>query len=476
MSKAHILIVDDEAAIREALQTFFADEDYKVTTCVTADEALKLFRKPNEQTFDVILSDVNLPGMSGHQFVRALKEFLGELPPTIMMTAYGSIESAVEAMKLGAFDYLAKPFQLDDLQTKVDRILQFSARKESVPHPQKREKQQDALGGLIGKSPQMQKILDLVRRVSKVDSNVLVLGESGTGKEVVARAIHSLSPRSGHPFIAINCAAIPESLLESELFGHSKGAFTGAVSDKRGLIEEADGGVLFLDEIGDMDIGLQAKLLRVIQERKVKPVGQNQLRNIDIRIIAATHRDLQKAMETGAFREDLYYRLNVMPISLPPLRERMEDIPLLAEHFMKKALPAMGRQITGFTSQAMEKLMAHPWKGNVRQLANVIERAIIFCDRDMIEEQHIVYMNDATESSTPVASETNSVSSTDGKLLTFEEMEKLGMIKALQKTDGNKEESAKLLGISRKTFYRKEKEYGLVKKDNQPSESLPPRP
>jgi transcriptional regulator with PAS, ATPase and Fis domain len=298
--------------------------------------------------------------------------------------------------------------------------------------------------------------------VAKVECNVLVLGESGTGKELVASAIHSLSRRASGPFIAINCAAIPEALLESELFGHAKGAFTGAVSDKKGLILEANGGVLFLDEIGDMSISLQAKLLRFIQERKIKPIGQNQFRNVDIRIIAATHRNLPQAIAQGTFREDLFYRLSVLPIELPALRDRKEDIPLLVTHFIKKFHASNSCEVTGITAKALEKLVMFKWEGNVRQLANIIEQAIVLSDTKIIDEQHVLINEDA-HLSLLMQEGPESLFSKD--VLTFTEMEKRGMIMALKKVSGNKERAAELLGISRKTFYRKELEYKISKND-----------
>jgi two-component system response regulator HydG len=314
-----------------------------------------------------------------------------------------------------------------------------------------------SLGSIVGKSPGMKAVFDLVTRVSQVTSNVLVMGESGTGKELVARAIHEGGPRAKKPFIAINCSAIPEALLESELFGHAKGSFTGAIQKKLGLFEEAEGGTLFLDEIGDMNVQLQAKLLRVIQERKLRAVGDNQVTDIDVRIIAATHKDMKAAMKEGRFREDLFYRLSVIPIVIPPLRDRREDIPLLAEHFLKKFVAANNIKMSGFTKEAMSLLMSMRWEGNVRELENLIERAVVLSPGPMIQASdfpavHVDLSEDAFVQST-----------TDFPAL--EQLEKRYIRAVLDKTGGRKDQAAQILGISRRTLYRKEREYGWVSSD-----------
>jgi DNA-binding NtrC family response regulator len=325
-------------------------------------------------------------------------------------------------------------------------------------------KQNWAFGGVIGKSSGMKAVFDLVQRVSQATANVLITGESGTGKEMVARAIHENGARAKKPFIAINCTAIPDTLLESELFGHAKGSFTGAIQRKRGLFEEASGGTLFLDEIGDLDVTLQAKLLRVIQEKKVRAVGENIARDVDVRLLAATHKDLKAAMKEGRFREDLYYRLSVIPIVIPPLRERKEDIPLLADYFLKKYSAANGAKIAGFTKKASAKLMSLRWEGNVRELENVIERAVVLSPGPYIDD------TDIPSGAEQSAEEFFAGASTD--FPTVEQLEKRYIQLILEKTGGRKDKAAQILGMNRRTLYRKEREYGLLPADAPPEEAV----
>ncbi len=314
------------------------------------------------------------------------------------------------------------------------------------------------LKGIVGKSKAINTVFDLVKRVSESTTNVLITGESGTGKEMVARAIHQMGSRADKPFVAINCTAIPENLLESELFGHAKGSFTGAISEKRGLIAEAEGGTLFLDEIGDMSPALQAKLLRVLQERKIRPVGDNNIYDVDVRVIAATHKDLKNSIKEGTFREDLFYRLSVIPIALPALRERAEDIPLLAEYFLKKYKATSGNpQISGFSKLAMNKLMNLRWPGNVRELENVIERAVVLCTGNQIEEEDIP--------NPELSSPHDTINELTQDFPTLEALERRYMQVILQKTLGRKDKAAEMLGINRRTLYRKEREYGWVESE-----------
>jgi DNA-binding NtrC family response regulator len=318
------------------------------------------------------------------------------------------------------------------------------------------------MGDVIGKSAGMKAVFDLVGRVSAATANILITGESGTGKEMVARAIHQSGPRMNKPFVAINCSAIPETLLESELFGHAKGSFTGAIQRKRGLFEEADGGTLFLDEIGDMNVSLQSKLLRVIQERKVRAVGENIARDVDVRLIAATHKDLKAAIKEGRFREDLYYRLSVIPIVIPPLRHRKEDIPLLAEHFLKKYAATNNAKVKGFTKRAMAKLVGLKWEGNVRELENMVERAVVLCQESLIDEA------DIPSPETRNAEEFFGSATTD--FPTVSQLEKRYIQLVLEKTGGRKDKAAQILGINRRTLYRKEREYGLIAQETQPTD------
>lgn len=456
--KARILVVDDDEDMQTLLDKILSKDGHQVTICSSAIKALSILGIGEAASgthladnFDLILSDINMPLMDGIKFVEAVKDVHKDLP-IIMITAYGSIESAVAAMRKGAYDYLTKPLKIDDLRATIKRTLEFRNLEQENILLRKEMKKVWSIGDMIGKSQSMQLVFDLVRRVSQVNSNVLILGESGTGKEMVARAIHNEGVRAGKPFVAINCAAIPENLLESELFGHAKGSFTGAIAQKRGLFEEANGGTIFLDEIGEMDGSLQAKLLRVIQERKVKPVGQNTMKSVDVRIIAATHRNLKEAIRQKKFREDLYYRLSVIPIGLPPLRERTGDIPLFVEHFLRKYSIANNSPARSISKVAMAKLMSQPWEGNVRQLENVIERAVILCDDSTVDVRHISFLD------API-SKPNGTEAVESDTLSLREMEKRLLIQALKKAEGKKERAAKMLGISRKTFYRKEKEY-----------------
>jgi DNA-binding NtrC family response regulator len=468
-----LLVVDDDANMQTFLQKFFTSDGHEVTTCSSAAEALAvladkkdLSSEEQETTFDLLLTDVNMPEVTGHALLKSVKEIYPSLP-IVLITAFGSIESAVEAMREGAHDYLTKPFKLDDVRKTITRALNFAKIKKENVILRREMKKSWTLGNMIGKSQKMQDVFEVIQRVSNVNANVLVLGESGTGKELVARAIHNGGPRAKKPFVAINCSAIPENLLESELFGHAKGSFTGAINQKRGLFEEGDGGTVFLDEIADMDLALQAKILRVIQEKKIRAVGQNNMRSLDVRIIAATHKNLAAAIESGRFREDLYYRLCVVPIALPALRDRKEDIPFFVEHFIQKYAEANGSSVKGVTDGAMAKLMSLPWEGNVRQLENTIERSIILCDSELIDEGHLSFLEktvrplDFTSPGTMAspAYDPNTVDS-----LKLVEMEKKCLESALVRAGGRKEKAAQLLGISRKTLYRKEREYGLAQK------------
>lgn len=455
-SSKHIIVIDDDREMRALLKDFFSGRGFRITEYPTAKDAfarLDSGAAAGLDQIDLIISDINMPGMTGLEFAEAFRRINTKIP-VILITAFGSVETAIDAIRKGAYDYVVKPFKLDELSVTVERALEFSVlqRENKVLREEIRGSQ--SFAGILGKSPGMQEVFDLIKRVATANANVLIAGESGTGKERVARAIHDLGPRAKKPFIAINCTAIPDTLLESELFGHAKGSFTGAVQRKRGLFEEADGGTIFLDEIGDMDLSLQAKLLRVIQERKVRAVGENVDRPIDVRILAATHKDLKASIKNATFREDLYYRLSVIPIVIPPLRHRKEDIPLLAEHFLRKYAAENGSRVTGFSKAAMNRLMNIPWEGNVRELENQIERCVVLAKGDLIEE------NDLPSAQTSDG-ETVFGQATQ-QLMTLEELEKKYMHFILEKTGGKKEKAAQILGINRRTLYRKEREYGWV--------------
>jgi DNA-binding NtrC family response regulator len=445
----HIVIVDDDLEMQVLLKELLLPQGHTIMTYSSAFEAQQQLTAGVKA--DLIISDINMPGIDGMNFIRNLRELDIDIP-VIIMTAFGSIESAVNAMKEGAVDYLQKPFSPESLRQLVHRVL---TQKQHVQYVPPSVEYSQGVGEMIGRSEAMQKVFNMIRRVSKSTAHVLIMGESGTGKEMVARAIHNEGPRSHKPFVALNCAAIPENLLESELFGHAKGSFTGAHVQKRGLMEEANGGTFFLDEIGDMPLALQAKLLRVLQERKIKPVGQNTFKDIDVRILAATHKNLNQLIARGLFREDLYYRLSVIPITLPALRERPDDIPLFAEFFLKRFVELNHSEVKGFTKEAIAKLKTMPWEGNVRQLENTIERAIILCDEPFIDVPHICHVEPQT---LPFVHENE-----DDHLqsLSIREMEKRCLEAALEKAHGRKQKAAKLLGISRKTLYRKEKAYGI---------------
>jgi two-component system response regulator HydG len=450
-----ILIVDDDLDIQSFLLLTLKPY-YHAKAVGDAGQALSELTK-NSGKYDLVLADIHLPGESGIQLSEELKAN-GIHLPVIVMTAHGSVESAVSAMKKGVFDYILKPIDIDDLRISIDRALHVQSLENENSILRQEVKRSWTVENIIGKSMAIRQVFDLLQRIAPTQANVLLTGETGTGKEVFAKAIHNLSGRAARPFVPINCSAIPAELLESELFGHTKGSFTGAHQDKKGLFEEAEGGTVFLDEIGDMEISLQAKLLRVIQERKIKPVGGNKQRDIDVRIISATHKDLKAAMRDGLFREDLFYRLCVIPMELPALRQRKEDIPLLAEHFFKKHVATHGLKVRGFTPKAMEKLMEHPWEGNVRELENFIERSAILCMDEWISEQSLPFMNTGSSAG-------QFLDERFSENLTLKEIEKRYINMVLRKTGMRKEQAAQILGIDRKTLYRKEKEFGLVEND-----------
>ncbi len=464
-----IVIIDDEPDMRTLLSDVFTDQGHKIHSFADATSALaalseggSLARNEDEGEIDLIISDIKMPGMNGIELTAQLKQLRPEIP-VILATGFGTIETAIEAMQKGAFHYITKPFKLAELNTVTERAIEFRKLQQDNTVLRQEVRKTWSYGNVIGKSQNMKAIFDLVERVSGASSNVLITGESGTGKEMIAQAIHRSGPRANKPFIAINCTAIPENLLESELFGHAKGSFTGAIQRKRGLFEEANGGTIFLDEIGDMNPLLQSKLLRVIQERKIRAVGENIAIDVNVRIIAATHKDLRAAMKDGRFRDDLFYRLSVIPIQIPPLRHRPEDIPLLAEHFLKKYAAANQAMVKGFTKRAIQKLLRLRWEGNVRELENVVERAVVLCGDALVDEGDLPthelvspesFFGDATRD-----------------FPTLEKLEERYIKLILEKTAGRKDKASNILGINRRTLYRKEREYGLVSA-NEPEPGL----
>ncbi|HEY5656641.1 MAG TPA: sigma-54 dependent transcriptional regulator [Myxococcota bacterium] len=441
-----LMIVDDDAAMRQMLDSLFREQGFAVRDACTAAEALDM---ASEMEFDAVLSDIKMPGKSGIELVGELRQIRPDTP-VVLMTAFGSIDSAVEAMRVGAFDYVTKPFEPEAVLLTIERAIERRALEEENRRLRRAVDQTSSFGDLIGESPAMREIFALIRKVAHGRSSVLITGESGTGKEVVARTLHYHGSRADKPFVPINCTAIPEGLLESELFGHVRGAFTGAHSSKRGLFEKANGGTLFLDEIGDMGLGLQSKLLRVLQDGEIRPVGGTQATKVDVRIVAASNKDLQAEMETGGFREDLFYRLNVIPVYIPPLRERPEDIPPLVDAFMRKHSDGRRRSIG---PSAMDRLKECQWKGNARELENVLERALALSEADEID------VDDLPLGGSGTAQEN---SGTDAALhsaacdhLSLRELEERYIDEVLGLTNGNKVQAAKILGIDRKTLYRR---------------------
>jgi two-component system NtrC family response regulator len=447
-----ILVVDDDASLRRILEYNLAEEGYAVATAGSGEEALGLLEKAR---FDLVVTDIKMPGMDGMDLLRRVKE---SSPGTqvIVITAFGTIEMAVEAMKAGAFEYVTKPFNRDGLRLAVRKALRFQTLETENVRLKREVTRKFGFENIVGDSPQMQRVFRLIEKVADSDASVLITGDSGTGKELVARAIHYRSSRAERPFVALNCAAIPRELLESELFGHKKGSFTGAIRDRSGKFEEARGGTLFLDEIGELPIDLQAKILRALQEREVTPVGGNDVIRIDARILAATNRDLEEAIEAGKFRDDLYYRLAVVPIHMPSLRERPDDIPLLVAHFLKEL--AGGQRVT-VTRDAMDALKRHPWKGNVRELENTIERLLVLRETDAIRLEDLP---EKVRSPSPPAEEPGAGV---GFTFTFpaegiglEQAERALILEALRRSGWNQSRAAQLLRVPRHILlYRMEK-------------------
>jgi two-component system response regulator PilR (NtrC family) len=380
-----LLIIDDERSILDLLSVVFSKEGYQVETSLSASKALELIKK---QDFDLIISDIKLPEMSGMEILRKVKKEKPEIP-FVMITAYGSIKQAVEALKAGAIDYVVKPFDVEELKIVVAHGLEKSRLREENIMLKKELREKYKFENMIGKSKKMRQVYSLIERIAGTDSTILVTGESGTGKEMAARAVHFLSQRREKPFVSINCGALPENLLESELFGHARGSFTGAVANKKGMFEVAQQGTLFLDEVGEMSSMTQVKLLRALQEKKVRHVGGTEEIEVNARIIAATNQDLKEKIRKGDFREDLYYRLNVISFEMPPLRERKEDLPLLVSYFLQKYCKQMGRKMKRIAPEAMKIFESYAWPGNVRELENVIERVVAIEERETITEESL---------------------------------------------------------------------------------------
>ena len=440
-----ILVVDDEQIIRESLSFILKKEGYSVEEAGNGKDALA---KHELNAFDIIITDIEMPEMKG---VELLKQIRQRTPQAlvVIITAFGSVETAVQALREGAADYILKPINFDDLLYRVKKLCDYHALVlENSLLRQELQRTYD-FEQIIGQSMPMKKVFEVIKRVARSEGTVLITGKSGTGKELVARAIHYNSPRREKRFVPINCGAIVDTLFESELFGHKRGSFTGATMDKEGLLKVADGGSVFLDEVSEIPIQLQVKLLRALEQKEITPVGMTDPINIDVRIIAATNRDLRKEVENGKFRDDLYYRLNVVEIDLPSLKERPEDIPVLAQHFLEAFKKQMSKPIQGFTNEAMRALLQYQWKGEVRELENVIERAAIFCDEDFIGLEHLPeYMRPAED--------IPSISTGHGTLKdAVRSFERQFIQQTLSVCGQNKETAAKVLGVSLSSLYRK---------------------
>ncbi|HZN00486.1 MAG TPA: sigma-54 dependent transcriptional regulator [Pyrinomonadaceae bacterium] len=441
MPRKNILVVDDEKSQREILEMILSGEGYDVTTAASGEAALKFAK---DRRFDLALTDLKMTGMDGIELLSQLLAYDSSII-VILLTAHGSIESAKEALRRGAFDYLEKPYDKSALLETINRALD---RLEAIDSE------------IVSASPKMETVKKMVLKVARSNSTVLVRGESGTGKELIARAVHNQSPRATEMFQAVNCAAINENLLESELFGHEKGSFTGAHAEKKGLFEIADRGTLFLDEIAELDVGIQAKLLRALQERKIRRVGGTHEINVDVRVIAATNRDLRAMVSDGRFRDDLYYRINVLSIDVPPLRERREDIPVLIEYFLKKHTKNTSRLVTGLTAETKKLMNDYSWPGNVRQLESAIERAILLSEGDQITPDDL-----PTEVRQEVGPAAEGAFKLPAEGINFEEVERNLITQAMEQTDYNITRAAKLLGLTFRTLQYRLEKFGIRKPD-----------
>jgi two-component system, NtrC family, response regulator HydG len=445
-----ILVVDDDVAHRIMLKKLIGSWGYDVSEAEDGSIAIERVR---ERAFDLILMDIRMLNVSGIEALEQIK-IINPAIPVIIMTAYASVETAVNALKKGAYDYLTKPLDFDELKIAIARATEHTRLKKENEYLKGRLGEQFDRQNIIGQGPAMVKLLDTVSQVASTEATILITGESGTGKEMIANAIHYNSRRVEAPFIKINCAALTETLLESELFGHEKGAFTGADRQREGKFRQAEGGSLFLDEVSEMSQAMQVKLLRVLQEREITRVGGAEVIKIDVRIIAASNKDLKKQIQSGHFREDLFYRLNVVNLFVPPLRERREDIPLLAQHFLNLFAEKNSKSIKGFTPQAMEKLLKYAWPGNVRELINAVERAVVLSRGEYLDADELSLMM----ADNAVAAKIDQTSSPENLPLT--EVEKRTILEALDITGGNKSEAARRLGITRKTLRKKLDKYG----------------
>lgn len=451
--KFKILVVDDDEVTRKLLQEILEKEGYEIKLASSGENAISYLKA---ETFPIVLSDIRMLEIDGMAVLRQVKASPTQ-SAVILMTGFGSMEGAIEAIQAGAFDYISKPFKMDDLKAVVARAAKHldslkNARLSTVPF-------EETTRSLIGKSPKIVEVYKTLARAGMSSSTVLVTGQSGTGKELVARAIHNYSQRRLKRFVAVNCGALSENLLESELFGHVRGSFTGAISDKRGLFEEASGGTLFLDEIGDISVPLQIKLLRVLQEGEIKPVGSTESKKVDVRIIAATHRDLEHLVKIEKFREDLYYRLKVISIELPALRERMEDLPHLVDHFLARYAEKNKKSVSHISKEAMQLLQEYPWPGNIRELEHALERAVALTNTSVLFPED--FPLEVLRGSNIAQSDGHSGVLNNTQATSLEEMEKAHIAKVLQDVNYNKSKASEILGIDRATLYRKAQKFGI---------------
>jgi two-component system NtrC family response regulator len=448
--KYKILIIDDDTSLRRVLEYNLQEAGYQVIAAASGEEGLRLF---SEESPALVITDMKMPGMDGLQVLKAVKE---QSPETLVMiiTAFGTVDIAVEAMKLGAYDYITKPFNRDELRLTVGKALQFTGLAAENKRLRSQLSDRSDFRTIVGASRLMERVFDIVRKVADSEAAVLITGESGTGKELVARSIHAHSGRRDAPFVAINCAAIPRDLLESELFGHVKGAFTGAVKDKTGRFQLAEGGTLFLDEVGELPLKLQPKLLRALQEKVVEPVGGTKAHKLDVRLVAATNLDMEKALAEGTFREDLYYRLSVIPIHLPPLRERPDDIPLLLRYFCAKH----GNPQVGLDRRALDTLVKYGWPGNVRELENTVERLLIMRNSDTIELEDLP---DKIRSGIGAPSGISAVINLPPEGYSLEQLEREVVVAALERNNWNQTAAARFLSIPRHTLIYRMEKYGI---------------
>jgi two-component system response regulator HydG len=453
--RPHLLVVDDDQAILTLVGAIAQQEGFEVSTTTDSSEALQHLRR---RPADLVLLDLRMPGVSGLETLRAIRAGSPRCC-VVLMSGYATIDSAVEAVKLGAADYLTKPFDLQRLRRRLAAVRDEASERRAVLALEGELAQRLEFCGMIGRGPAMQEVFDLVRRLAPHARTALITGETGTGKELVARALHTLGPRGARRFVTVNCSAVVETLFESELFGHVRGAFTGATEHKAGLFETADGGTVFLDEIGELPAAVQAKLLRVIENGEVRRVGSLEPRRVDIRLIAATNRELQHDVAAGRFRSDLYFRLNVVEITLPPLRERREDIPYLTAAFVRGFAQRFGKPLAGLTPAAERLLAAAPWEGNVRQLRNVLERACILTDGEFVDSSELAGIMDAQNG--PGAKPIGRTEPVAARPMPLVEIEREHIVRTLEQVHGNKAVAARLLGISRRAFYRQLERHGL---------------